>query len=152
MPPKPIALPNVSQETIARQAYALFGAMAEVDAANLALSETRKSVSEAGVDPGILADVMREAKADPWSRMERDRTLSQYVSALKAPGLVAASPDMFAALDEPEPESDEERKAREHSEGFWAYLTHAVTVEPREADQPLAFIAGWLEARALING
>jgi len=147
MPPKPLALPNVSQATIAKAAYDLFGAMAVVDQASAALSETRKTVAERGVDPGILADVLKEAKADPWSRIERDRTLGQYIAALKVPGLVAVEPDMLDALEEPAPETDEEREAREYAEGYWAYLTHLRIKD----DAPDAWVNGWYDAHALVN-
>lgn len=149
MAPKPLALPNVTQATIAKQAYALFGAMAEEEAAKLNTAEVRKGVAEAGVDPGILADVMKEAKADPWSRMERDRTLGQYIAALKVPGLVVAEPDLLEAVEAPE-ETEDEREAREYSEGFWAYLTHIVPNEPQEHSGP--FLRGWHEANKTVHG
>lgn len=124
MASKPLALPNVTRETIAAQAYALFGSLQDVAQAQLEHAEVRRQVSERGVDPGLLADVLKEASADPHSRAERDRTMSQYIAALRVPTLRMEAG--FGALLEQEApeETDEERQARITDEGFWAFLMH----------------------------
>lgn len=137
MASKPLALPNVTRETIAAQAYNLFGSLQDVAQAQLEHAEVRRQVSERGVDPGILADVLKEASADPHSRAERERTLSQYISALRVPTLrmEAGFGDLLA--EEAPEETDAEREARITDEGFWSYLMHRpMTACPHEGESP----------------
>lgn len=142
---KPVALPNISRQTIAQQAHRLFGAVAEVDRMTEQLALTRKAVAESGVDPGVLVDLLKVSREDPWSRLERDRTLAQYATALAVPG-VAPEPDLIAALEDEPDETDEERDAREYGEGFWSYLTH----KPARPGASQPFTIGYHDAMALV--
>jgi len=150
---KPLSLPNVSRETIAIQAHALYGSIREVEAANRVLAETKKVVAESGVDPAILQDVLKEATADPHDRAMRDRQLAAYVSALRVPTLryEVGYGDLLA--EDPPEESEEDRSARIHDEGFWCYVTHIpASSSPYTGADADQWAKGWVSAQRIVQG
>ena len=151
---KPLALPNVTPDTIAIEAHRLYGAQLQLEAEALRFDQAKREVAERGVDPAILLAVLKEAKADPTERMMRERTLAQYATTLRVPTVKyeVGYGDLLA--EEPEPETDNERQERCESEGFWAFITH----QPAEAspypagDDGAAWNVGYLRAQELIGG
>ncbi len=153
--PKPLALPNVTADTIAIEAHRLFGAQLELEAEALRFDQAKREVAERGVDPAILLAVLKEAKADPAERMIRERTVAQYATTLRVPTMryEVGYGDLLAA--EPEPESAEERVERCENEGFWAFITH----QPQEANpyragesELVSWKCGYERAQELIGG
>jgi hypothetical protein len=149
---KSLALPNVQNDTIIQKAHQLYGAIREVEAASRVLAETRKVVAEAGVDPGILADVLKEATADPHERAMRDRQLASCVSALRVPTLryEVGYGDLLA--DEPPQESDEDRTTRIRDEGFWCFVTHIPAHRnPYVESDGNVWAEGWVAAQRIVE-
>jgi hypothetical protein len=150
---KPLALPNVGNDTIIRKAHELYGAIREVEAASRALAETRKVVAEAGVDPGILADVLKEATADPHERAMRDRQLAATVSALRVPTLRYEVGYGDLLEEEPPEESEADKLARIRDEGFWCFVTHiGVERSPYVGEEGNAWTEGWVAAQRIVEG
>ncbi len=152
--PKPIALPNVTPDAIAIEAHRLYGAQLQLEAESLRFEQTKREVSERGVDPSVLLSVLREAKADPTERMMRERTMAQYANVLHVPTVKyeVGYGDLLDA--EPAPETDEERAARCEDEGFWAFVTHQGADACPNTSEPDAacWLVGYDRARALIEG
>ncbi|WP_374387122.1 hypothetical protein [Brevundimonas sp.] len=153
--PKPLALPNVTPDAIAIEAYRLFGADLEFKAEQLRFEQTKREVAENGVDPQELLALLREASADQTDRLIRERTRAQYADILRSPVRYGAGyGDLLE--EEPAPETEGERTARIQDEGFWAFITHQPTTacpyEPLKDDADWeAWMSGFHRARELIG-
>jgi hypothetical protein len=149
---KPLSLPNVTRETIAAQAYRLFGSLQDVAQAQLEHAEVRRQVAERGVDPGLLAKVLEAASADPHARADQERVFGQYVSALRVPTLRVEA-GFGDLLSEQAEETDDERRERITDEGFWAYLMHRpASVSPYPAgDEGRWWNEGYEEGRLAVE-
>lgn len=152
--PKPLALPNVTDDAIAIEAHRLYGAKLRLEAEALRFDQAKREVSERGVDPAALLAVLVEAKADPTARMIRERTLAQYATVLRVPTIKyeVGYGDLLA--EEPEPETDEQRAERCESEGFWAFITHQpADACPHTDDSDAAcWLSGHGRALELVGG
>lgn len=151
---KPLSLPNVSRDTIAAQAFELFGSQARVAQAAVEHAEVRRRVAERGVDPGLLADVLKEAMADPGDRADRERVLSQYVTALRVPTMKLEVGFGDLLDEEPPEETQAEHEDRVTDEGFWSHLLHRsreACQYPADSEDEADWHAGWDEAYAAVQ-
>lgn len=146
-----LALPNVTPDAIAVEAYRLYGAQLELEAEVLRFDQTKREVAERGVDPAILMAVLKEAKADPTERMLKERTIAQYAGVLRVPTVKYEVGYGDLLSEEPEPESEEDRIQRIGDEGFWAFITHQPPTACLAGDDADAWTAGYKRAAELIG-